>query len=238
MKHNEDDPQILSTSQLTAGRVAGFMFLFLLTTILSWAFVLSDLVVADDVMATANNIIVNESLFRLSLVIELAMSVGLIVLGWALYILLERVNRSLALLALLWKLAEAIVGATIVLVFFLAFHVLTGEAHLTGFTPEQLRAPVGLIFTAHNAAWYIAMVFLGLDMTVFCYLLLKSRYVPSALAGFGVVSFAFILIWALLGIMAPSYAQLPAIAGILCAPSFLFELAMGTWLLVKGPRIP
>jgi hypothetical protein len=97
-------------------RVAGFMFLFsFIVPTLNWVLGLSRLVVADDVAATARNIVANEAVFRIGIAVELVMSAGLVVLAVALYALLKSVDRNLALLALGWKLVEATLSAVGVL---------------------------------------------------------------------------------------------------------------------------
>ncbi len=238
MNSNRTAIDIVGRSQHKAARVAGFMFLFaFIVPTLNWVFVLSEFIVAENVMATAKNIMANELLFLIGITIELIMSVGLIVLGLALYIVLKPVNRNLALLALLWKLVEATIAATIVLVSFIAFQVLNGDAYVTVFTPEQLQVPVGLILNAHFAIFSIPMVFLGLDMMVFSYLFFKSKYIPRILAGFGILSFALILIHALMFILAPKYAAMPINQIIFYAPSGVFEMIIGIWLLSKGLKV-
>lgn len=238
MNSNKMTNSITDTSQRKAARVAGFMFLFsLIVPFLNWTFVLSKLIVAENVIATAKNIMANEFQFRMGITIELIMSVGLIVLALALYIILKPVNRNLALLALFLKLAEAIIAAVIVLVSFIALQVLKGDAYLTVFTPEQLQVPVGLILNAHFAIYSIPMVFLGLDMIVFSYLFFKSKYIPRILAGFGILSFALIFIHALMYILAPKYATMPINQIVFWAPSGLFEIIIGIWLLSKGLKV-
>jgi hypothetical protein len=238
MNSNEINARIIDTSQHKAARVAGFMFLFsLIVPLLNWTFVLSKLVVAENVIATANNIMANEFQFRIGITIELIMSAGLIVLALALYIILKPVNRNLALLALFLKLAEATITAAIVLVSFIALQVLNGDAYVTVFTPEQLQVPVGLILNAHFATYSIPMVFLGLDMMVFSYLFFKSKYIPRILAGFGILSFALIFIHALMFILAPKYATMPINQVMFWAPSGLFEIIIGIWLLLKGVNV-
>jgi hypothetical protein len=228
-----------NTSQPKAVKIAGFMFLFsFIVPTLNWIFVLSKLIVAENVIATVNNIMANEFQFRIGITIELIMPVGLIVLCLALYIILKPVNKNLALLALLWKLGEATIAAAIVLVSFIALQVLHGEAYLTAFTPEQLQVPIGLILNAHTAIYSIPMVFLGLDMMVFSYLFFKSKYIPRLLASFGILSFALIFIHALMFILAPKYATMPINQVIFWAPSGLFEIIIGVWLLSKGVKIP
>jgi len=226
---------IVNTSQDKAAKVAGFMFLFsLIVPLLNWTFVLSRFIVAEDVIATAKNIMTNQLQFRIGITIELILSAGLIVLALALYIILKPANKNLALLALLWKLVEATIAAAIVLVSFIALQVLNGDAYVTVFTPEQLQVPVGLILHAHFATYSIPMVFLGLDMMVFSYLFFKSKYIPRILAGFGMLSFALIFIHALMFILAPKYAMMPINQIIFWAPSGFFEIIIGIWLLSKG----
>jgi len=238
MNSNKKTARIVDTSQRKAARVAGFMFLFsLIVPLLNWTFVLSKLIVVENVIATASNIMANELLFRIGITIELFMSVGLIVLALALYIILKPVNKNLALLALFLKLAEAIIASVIVLVSFIALQILNGKAYLTVFTLEQLQFPVGLILNSHTTIYSIPMVFLGLDMIVFSYLFFKSKYIPKILAGFGILSFALIFIHALMYIIAPKYATMLINQIIFYAPSGLFEIIIGIWLLSKGIKV-
>ena len=227
----------VDTSQYKAAKVAGFMFLFsLIVPSLNWGFILSRLIVAKNVIATARNIIANDMLFRIGITIELIMSVGLLILATALYIILRPVNRNLALLALILKLVEAAIVAVIVLVNFIGLQILNGEAYLTGFAPEQLQASVGLVLNTHTTIYAIPMVFLGLDMIIFSYLFFKSKYIPGVLAGFGIFSFTLILIHALMYIIAPEYAAMLINQIIFYAPSGVFEIIIGSWLLLKGMK--
>ena len=209
MNSYEMTNRITDTSQQKGARVAGFMFLFaFIVPTLNWALILSKFNVVENAMASAKNIMAKELLFRTGLTIELIMSVGLIILALALFTMLKTVNRNLALLALLLKVAEAAIAAVIVLVSYIALQILNREAYLTVYTLEQLQFPAGLILNSHTALFSIPMVFLGLDMMVFSYLFFKSKYIPRILAGFGILSFALIFIHALMFILAPQYAAM------------------------------
>ena len=219
----------------TAAKVAGFMFLFsLLVPALNFAFVLSPLVVAADPIGTARNILANEALFRVGLTIELIMSVGLVVLAVALYRILKPVSGCLALLALLWKVAEVVLAAAIVLISFVALQVANGAVEMTVFSREQLLAPVGLLLNAHTVLYSAPMVFLGLDLMLFFCLFYRSNYIPRVMAGFGVLSYALILIHALGIIVVHDLATMPIVQAVGYLPSCLAELMVGIWLLVKG----
>jgi hypothetical protein len=227
--------QGVDTSQRKAVKIAGFMFLFaFIIPTLNWALVLSRFNVAGDALATARNIMANTFLFRLGVSVELLLSVGLVVLGLALYVMLKSINKQLALLALVLKLVEATIMAVTVLLPFIALGFAQADAASTAVTQEQLQMPLGLIFNAHTAITAVPMVFLGLDMMLFCYLLLKSKFIPRLLAAFGILSFALILVQSLLFILAPEYATMPINQMLFWAPSGLFEIVIGLWLLIKG----
>jgi len=124
--------------------------------------------------------------------------------------------------------------AVTVLLPFIALEFTHTDTASTTLTQEQLQMPLGLLFNAHTAIKAVPMVFLGLDMMLFCYLLLKSAYIPRLLAGFGILSFALILVQSLLFILAPEYAEMPINQIIFWGPSGLFEIVIGLWLLIKG----
>lgn len=228
---------ITDASRKKAVKIAGFMFLFaFIAPTLNWILVLSRLNVTDNAADTARNILANEFVFRMGITIELFLSVGLVILGMALYIILKPVNKNFALLGLLLKLIEASLMAVTVLIPYIALQVISGEESPTDLTQEQLQLPIGLIFNSHTAITSVPMVFLGLDMMIFSYLFYRSRYIPRILAGFGILSFAFILIQSLMFMLRPEYATKPMTQFIFWGPSGLFEIIIGIWLLVKGIR--
>lgn len=219
-------------------KVAGFMFLFaLIVPTLNWALVLSQFNVAENAIATANKIVANEFLFRMGITVELFLSIGLIVLGLALYVILQPANKTLALLALLLKLVEATLMAVTVLVLFVALQPLGTNADISS-VPELLRFLIGAIFNSHDAITAIPMVFLGLDMILFSYLFYISNYIPRVLAGFGILSFVLVFIQSLMFVLIPEYAMMPINQVIFWVPSGIFEIVIGLWLLVKGINVP
>lgn len=217
-----------SISHHNAARIAGFMFLFILTTILLNSFVFSKLIVTENTLATADNIVANTWLFRLGITNELILSVCAILLAVALYTVLKPVNKHLALLALYLKLTEGVLSAVIALLNFIGLQVLLGKDQITN-TSEQSQLLVGSFLNMHDTLYAIPMVFLGLNLVLFSYLFLKSGYIPKSLAVFGIVSYALVFGFALVSILFPKLAVLA-----LTVPSILFELVIGIWLLFKG----
>ena len=98
---------------------------------------------------------------------------------------------------------------------------------------NRLQALARLSVSAHADAYNVGLVLAGLRSTAFCYLWFKSRFIPRALAAWGMVA-SF-----LMGACAFSFIIFPEIAKVIPveiygAPIFLFELTMGFWLLLKG----
>ena len=232
----------VDSSQRKAAKIAGFMFLLIVIGwTLNWIFVDSKLQGVGNAMATANNIRAHELLFRIGMANELIFSISGMVLALALYTMLKPVNRHLALLALCWKLMDAVVGTVNVLAAFIVLQILNGKAFLTSFKPEQLQDIAGLFFKLRSNGAAIAMLFLGLGFMVFFYLLFKSKYVPRILAGFGVFSYFLIFVNSAADILVPRNAAMltmvSPVSMIFMTPSILFELMIGLWLLIKGTKV-
>jgi hypothetical protein len=226
------------TSLNKTAKVAGAMFLLsLLVPMLNWTFVVSKFIVPDNAIATAKNIVANDLLFRIGITNQLITSVIAIVLSLALFMMLKHVSKNLALLALFLKLTEAILIAVIALSDFIALLILNGQASMKVFEPNQLPALIGLFLNEHMSLSAVPMVFLGLNLMVFLYLLLKSQYVPKILAGFGILSYTLIFIYAVITILWPSLASIILIQIVCWAPSCCFELVIGLWLLIKGIKV-
>ena len=101
-------------SQRKAATVVGFSYLFALPpAIFAEFYVLGRLIVYNNAVDTARNIMAHERLFRLGTASNLTVFAIDVVLIIALYLVLMPVNRSLALLAAGWGLIET---ATLVVV--------------------------------------------------------------------------------------------------------------------------
>ena len=124
-------------SPRTYARIAGCAYLLIMmVAAFGVALVDSSLIVSGDDSATAHNIVANGLLFRLGIVSVLVIYASVVVLSWALYVLLKEVNRRLALLALLLRLAEAVIGATTVLLSFVVLFLLDGQGSSPAFDAE------------------------------------------------------------------------------------------------------
>jgi len=226
--HKTEPPPLVYT------RVAGLAYLLVIMLgIFCVSYIDTRIIVLDDNAATADNIMNNELQFRISVASEIIMYLLVILLSHALYVTLKSVNRNLALLALLWRIAEAIIGAGVaVLTGFVPLLLLNNKA---AFQQEQLQAFLGLFLNLRSAGLDVVLIFIGMGGTIFCYLFFKAKYIPRILAAWGMITYLSMLILALVSILSP---DLPESAKMFFyAPGGLFEIIIGFWLLIKGVKI-
>src|SRR4030043_1752881 len=86
-------------------RMAGILyFVFILCHVFANVIGRSKLIVYGDAAATAQNIMASEWQFRIGFMSDLLSAVLFLLTAWALYVLLQPVNKNLALLFLLLNL--------------------------------------------------------------------------------------------------------------------------------------
>jgi len=162
-------------SQRKAARVVGFTYLFTnVTAIFAEFYVRAHLIVYDNAAETARNIMASERLFRLSIASDLIAFAGDVVLIVALYVILKRVNQSLALLAAFWRLVETSICVVMTLGSFDVLRLLSGADYLRVFEADRLQALARLYIGAHGAGYNVGLMFFGLGSTVFSYLCADS----------------------------------------------------------------
>lgn len=220
-------------SRLVYARIAGVAYILIIVIgVVSGTFVDSKLIVPGNDGLTARNIMANELLFRVGIVGALVMYAGVLLLSVALYVVLEQVNRNLALLAMLLRSGEAIVGVAMVLFSFVVLFLLNREGPSTTLDTSRLHALAGVFLDVRAGGLDLVLVLIGLGGTVFAYLFFASRYVPRPLAAWGIFTYSSILVLAIVSILVPT---LPAIIEtVLYAAGGAFEVVFGFWLVFKG----
>lgn len=226
----------IEPSQRNAAKIAGFAFLFAITIVVIANYAVNfRLIVPNDAVNTASNILANETLFRINIACNLIYVVNVIVLLSALHVMLKPVSRNLALVATLCRLVLAFMWCVFALNALGALRLLGDAAYLPVFSVEQLQTLARLHLTANFDAYYVGLPFWGLASTVCSYLLFKSRYVPRSLAVFGVISSGWCVICAFAFIAIPDFDAVVNL-WLFDVPMVLFEIALGLWLLLKGLR--
>jgi hypothetical protein len=222
--------------QRKAAKVAGFAFLFAMAIVVIANYGINfRLIVPGDAAETARNIMAHETLFRINIACNLIYVVSIVVLLTSLYVLLKPVNRNLALVAAFCRLVFALMWGVTALNALSALRLLGDAAYLPVFNADQLQSLARLHLAASWDAYYIALPFWGLASTVCSCLWFKSRYIPRALAAFGVISSAWCVICAFAFIVFPHFEATVGLSWF-DVPMVLFEMTLGIWLLIKGLR--
>ena len=221
-------------SQRNAARVAGFTFLFGMA-IVSFANLGIDfrLVVPDNAVDTARNIMAHETLFRTNIALNLIYVATLVVQLAALYVVLKPVNRNLALVGAFFRLVIALMWAVTALDWLSALRLLGNATYLPVFQADQLQTLARLHLSASFDAYYVGLPFWGLASMVCSYLWFRSRYIPRALAVFGMISSAWCVVCAFAFIVFPSFGT-TVNSNWFDVPLVISETALGLWLLFRG----
>ncbi len=234
-------------------RLAGFMYVFSMAVFIAYFVIVSGFLVKGDFAQTAQNIAANEYLYRIGLVLRVAGGLTLVVLGWGFYALLKPVDANLSLFALLWRLVQTALDTAGAVILFAAL-----DNYLA--TPNEAGARAlasQLMSNAHRASFNVQFIYLSMTSIIVFYLLLKSRFIPRLLAGFGLLSSLLFLVVTLAHMLVPDVSVLGTLVAALetaigaandpsaralasqleNVPMFITEVGTGLWLLVFGANL-
>jgi len=172
---SETSPQIYA-------RICGVLYLIIIITgIFAETFVRSKLTVSGNAIATADNILISEKLWRLGFSASIIMLVCDVGVTYLLYILLKPVNKNIALLSTLFRLVSISVLAVSLLNHFAALFPLENAEYLKVFTHDQLSALSYLSLKAFSHGYNISLVFFGCHCIFLGYLIFKSGFISKIL---------------------------------------------------------
>jgi hypothetical protein len=233
-----DGLSVIDVSQRSAARVAALAYLIPVAVVVYANFGMRGrLFVTGDMAETVRRIAAAEPLFRLSVAFDLVYCIGVVVLLSALYVVLAPVNRHLALLATLLKLVYAVTAVLMALSLLTVVRLASDAAYLQALKAEPLQALVRLNSSATLEEYYVGLAFWALSSTVLGWLWLRSRYIPAALAGFGLMSAAWCAFCTFGYIINPAFSRVVNLWWF-DTPMALFDIALSFWLLFKGLRPP
>lgn len=223
---------IFNSARLYA-RIAGAVYIVtMILGIISVNYIESNLIISGNDAATVSKLSANLPLFRIGIASEIMMYALVVLLAFSLYTVLKSVDKNLALLALLWRMGEAIIGgATTVLSGMIPILLLKRGSV---FGPEQFQTLVKLFLDTRSAGLDIVLIFIGIGGTLFLYLFYKSKFVPKILAGWGMITYLIMFLLSFTSLLTP-ISETAKMA--FYAPGGLFELIFGLWLLIKSVNI-
>jgi hypothetical protein len=225
----------LDSNRTSLGTAALFAGLGLLIMVIAAPFaeiyVLPKLVIPDNGMATAQNIVQNQALFRSAIFANLITFVCDLLVAWALYILLKPVHEHLSLLTALFRLVYTVIALVALLNLVTVSRSLNTFDTRTVTQPDQLYAQVMLSINTFRSNWYFGLIFFGIHLGLLGYLVIRSKYIPKILGGLLIVAGAGYLLTSLKPFL------FPTIHLDFAAYTFYGELIFMLWLLIRGPKI-
>jgi hypothetical protein len=228
----------IDNSQRRAAKVAGVAGLLAFILVVFGNYVLLEpLVIPRNAAETARNILAHQTQFRLALICFITYGIGSIVLLTALYVVLEPVNRGLALAGALFRLVFAMLWLIAPLNSLATLRLLGDASYLKVFEPDRLQALARVQLAGSFDDYYVGLPFFGLAATVCAWLWWKSNYIPKGLALFGVISSAWCVFCAFVYLIFPNFNKIVN-DYIFDSPMAVFELILSVWLLSKGLRTP
>jgi Domain of unknown function (DUF4386) len=215
-------------------RIAGFLYLSLMTAPLRLMYIPGKLFVAGNAAATANNIAAHETLFRLGIVSDLFTGTMAIFLTLALYRLFKPVNQNLAaVMVILGSLMVTPIYFINTLNDAAALLFARGADFLSVFDASQRQAMAVLFLRLHHQGVVVNEIFWGLWLVPFGLLVYKSGFIPRFLGVWLIINgFAYVVI-SFTGLLFPQYEATVFNSAF---PVMLGELAIMLWLLIKGVK--
>jgi hypothetical protein len=219
-----------------AARIAGAIYLSMVVTgPFSLIYVPNKLIVRGNAVATADNILAHETMFRLAILADLVGSVIFICLALALYRLLSSVNKTWAGLMVAFVLVSAAVGFLNTINNIAALTLFRGADFLTAFDKPQ-RDALGMLFIRlHSQGIFINEIFWGLWLFPFGLLVFRSGFLPRFI---GVWLMINCFGWLALSITALFFPTYYGTAFQWSQPILFGELAIMLWLLIRGAKVP
>ena len=221
------------TSLKKTARVAGLLYLiWTIGGIYGLIYIPLKIMVKGDAVATANNILANEFLFRTSIINDLIGSVIGVFLVLTLYRLLKQVNERQAKLMVVLVLVQIPV-AFITETFNIAALMILKSEVLKTFELSQ-RQDFAMLFIKLSDYGVLALeTFWGLWLFPFGMLVYKSQFIPRFLGVWLIINGCAYLIMSFTGVQLPQYSSM---VSTVTFPALFGEMAIMLWLLIMGAK--
>jgi len=215
-------------------RLAGFLYLaYIIVAILSDALGRSRLIVSEDAVATVQNIVASEWLFRFGFVSDLLAGLLFFLTAWALYVLLKPVDDNLALLFMLLNLGGVAIQCINDLNLLAALLLSTGADYLSVFPAEQLQTLALALLNLYKQGFWVCQIFFGAWLFPLGYLVFRSGYLPKII---GVILMVHCVGWLITFGQYFLFPDFTAITYITYPLGFIAEFGLSLGLLFLGFR--
>jgi hypothetical protein len=172
---------------------------------------------------------------RLSILIVLLECFSALVLAVTLYGITRVQDHELAMLALVCRVAEGVLG-TLNIPNYLGLLWLAKAGVTTGLPDIPTTNALGTFLLMPVPSVPVGTIFFAVGSTIFSWLLLRGRMVPVSIAWLGV--FASGLLVVVLPLQLAGFSTGPLTGYYQWLPALVFQIVLALWLLIKGVATP
>lgn len=230
MKTNE-----LNLSAKTLARTSGFFYLLIITGgLISGMFVRGTLIDLTNAEITLNNIIQNETLFRLGFLGDLIMVLSDVMVSVLFYFLLVNVHKGLAILAAVFRLLQsAVLGANLINLFKPVI-MIQGAEKMSTEQLTELSSDVITQMQVFDYGYLISGVFFAINCLLMGVLLYKSADFPKFIGIMIFIAGLGYMFNSMASFLVPSLIEISAMVMLFTA--VIAELTFCAYLLTAGVR--
>ena len=219
----------------TNARVAGFTYLFYAAVGLCSDLLMHRATSADGDAATLARIGEHATDVRMAILLRLLECFSAVVLAVTLYGITRVQDRELAMLAMVCRVAEGLLGLLGIptylgLLWLAKAGAGTGAVDIA--TTNALRA----FLLMPGPSVPLSAIFFAVGSMIFSYLLLRGRMVPLAIAWMGVIATGLLAVG--LPLELAGFITGPLTGYYQWMPALVFQVALALWLLTKGVAKP
>ena len=215
-------------------RLAGLMFLIYIATGIPEMIFYSRATAGGNPSARLASIAAHLSDMRIATILAMLTIVDALLLAVALYAITRSIDRDLSLLALTFRLIEAATNTIPAIAKVGLLAVVTAGASTTAADAAAQHAIAAFLLKIGGWTMPIGATMFAIGSTIYCWLFLRARSIPQWLSWLGIAA-------SILLVVAIPLQGVRLIRGGFNAtwiPMFIFEVAIGIWLIVKGVQSP
>jgi hypothetical protein len=216
-------------------RITGFLYLIIIAGgIFAEIGVRGQLVVSGDAVATANNIVAHELLYRLGFAVEVFYLLCNVPITFLLYDLFKVVNKKVAVVMALFSAVGTAVEGVSLLAHYAPLIFLGKASYLAAFTTAQLQAAAYVSLRMFEYGFMISLTFFGCFCLTLSYLVFRSTFFPRVIGGLLAIQGSLYLTNSFAHFVAPAVGDrvFPFLA-----VSGIAEVSFCLWLLVVGVNV-
>lgn len=211
----------------TNAKIAGFTFLIYIAAGILLMVLYGRATDAQGVVAQLAEIARHTTEMRLTILLNVITSLSAFVLAVSLHAITRETDQEIAMLGLTCRIAEGVVGLGAISTRSLLW---LAAGNGTG-APVDGSAQLLGTFLLKSGAWSGSAMFFSVGSLAFCWLMLRGRIVPVALARLGVL--ASVLLVICLPLQLAGFLR-GAITAYMWLPMLAFEVPLALWLIMKG----